>query len=183
MSLYRRLSRCHHQSHSPVSCDPLALLLLSSLPQCKAEEFIVLDVQGHHLTACPSGIAVCHTHPGPPCAVNALTLALGRTGQHWAAGVVCGFCISLFVPDDRRRVMAICPRQQAGLCGESGWLWGLMSRQQPPLSPTDAGLALETPPPRNIHRLFLGGRNELIHTIIDQLNYFQPLQALRKVPE
>lgn len=132
MSLYRRLSRCHHQSHSPVSCDPLVLLLLSSLPQCKAEEFTVLDVQGHHLTACPSGIAMCHTHLGPPCAVNALTLALGRTGQHWAAGVVCGFCISFFVLGDRRRVMAICPRQQAGLCGESGWLWGQMSRQHLP---------------------------------------------------
>lgn len=79
--------------------------------------------------------------------------------------------------------MAICPGQQAGLCGESGRLWGQMSRQQPPLSPTDAGLALETTPPRNIHRLFLGGRNELIHTIIDQLNYFQPIQALRKVPK
>lgn len=76
--------------------------------------------------------------------------------------------------------MALCPRQQAGL-----WrIWQALG--------TDATTAAllsshrhgpKTPPPRNTHRLFLGGRNELIHTIIDQLNYFQPIQALRKVPK
>lgn len=69
----------------------------------------------------------------------------------------------------------------------AGWplwrIWLALGTDVTTASPTDAGLALETPTPRNIHRLFLGGRNELIHTIIDQLNYFQPLQALRKVPE
>lgn len=62
-------------------------------------------------------------------------------------------------------------------------IWGQMPQQQPRFPLTDMGLALETTLPRNIHTLFLGGRNELIHTIIDQLNYFQPIQALRKGPK
>lgn len=80
-------------------------------------------------------------------------------------------------------MVVLCPRQQAGLCGESGRLWGQMLQQQPCFPLTDIVLASETPHPRNIHRLFLWGRNELIHTIIDQLKYFQPIQALRKVPK
>lgn len=78
MSLYRRLSRCHHQSHYPVSCDPLVLLLLSLPPQCKAEEFTVAGcsrTSPHSLLTqdrrvpCASGIAMCHAHPGWPCAM------------------------------------------------------------------------------------------------------------------
>lgn len=73
---------------------------------------------------CSSGIVVCHAHLGLPCAMrirdghvpcaSRITVCHEcvdfSTGQHWAAGAVCSFCILLFVPGDRRRVMAICSR-------------------------------------------------------------------------
>lgn len=69
------IGRClgrHYQSHASVSCDPVALLFLSSLPLCETEEFTA------------SGRSGTSSHPRSLCAMNTLTAALGSwSGLHF----------------------------------------------------------------------------------------------------